>query len=90
MTGQSKPSAAHEHAESQEVKPRHRLIAGVALVDQGHCDGIAHRLLDLCGQRTDMRPALLVARCDQDRQQLPGVDCWVHLRAPTTLVPIIT
>jgi hypothetical protein len=45
-----------------------RLLANAALVHEGHCNGISCHLLDLLGQRRDLRPVLLVGRRDQDRK----------------------
>jgi hypothetical protein len=59
-----------------------RLVAGVALVHEGHLNRIASRFLDPFGQGQDLRPVLLVRRSDQHGQQLPQV--YPLLGAPSS------
>lgn len=57
-------------ADAMRLSVRARLIAGLALVHEGGFDRVPGRLLDPFGQRTNLRPVLLVGGSDQDRQHL--------------------
>ena len=60
----------HFQANALRLSISRRLFTRLALVHKCHFDRLAGHLLDLLGQRRDLRPVLLVGRCDQDGQQL--------------------
>jgi site-specific DNA recombinase len=69
---------------------RRRLVAGVALVDEGQRDRLAGDLLDGLGQLGDLLSVLLIGRRDVQGQQVPeGVHGQVDLRAVPLLRPVV-
>jgi len=67
-----------------------RCLAGVALIDTGHNDGVAGHLLHLLGQRRDLRPVAFVGRGDGERHEVSfGVDRDMSLQVFSPLGSIV-
>jgi hypothetical protein len=65
-------------------------VAGISLVDVGQLDQLAGHVLHGFGQHRDLRPILLIGRCDVKGQKgAHRVHRRVDLRALATLVPVV-
>jgi hypothetical protein len=66
-------------------------LTGIALINEGHIDGLGGDVLDCLGQVGDLGAVALGGRGDMQRQQVAeGVDDRIHLRAlpPLGAVPV--
>ena len=82
-----------DHLEPQAVRRGvgRRLLAGVALVDEGELDRRAGGVLEGGGELPDLGPVLLVRRRDVRRQQVAeGIDRGVQLGALGPLGAVVT